>query len=108
VYATGITVLVLLAIIAIVFASLVDLAFAERWDYVWYGYAETGYFKAPIIYEIEKCNHKNANGCVIGNKSDYTLIQVSEMYDPYGCTVRTHEWFHMMGFDEHEIPKCKH
>lgn len=78
-----------------------------EWDYVWYGYPETGYYKAPIIYEIEVCNHRGANGCIIGEVGSHTMVIVADFYNPYGCTMRAHEWFHLMGYKEPEIPRCE-
>lgn len=84
--------------------GFIGTAYAE-WDYVWYGYEDTGYFKAPIIYEIDQCNNRHAVACIMGDTNKYRII-ISELYDPYGCTMRTHEWFHLMGFEEWEIPRC--
>lgn len=89
-------------ILFFILIGFIGTAYAE-WDYVWYGYPDTGYFKAPIIYEIEMCNHRGATGCIIGN---HIMVIVADFYNPYGCTMRAHEWFHLMGYQEYEIPKC--
>ncbi len=93
--------------ILIIFSFVFIIPAYAEWDYVWYGYPETGYYKAPIIYEIEKCAREDVVGCIIGEVGNHTMIIVADMYNPYGCTLRAHEWYHLMGYEEYEIPKCE-
>ncbi len=51
------------------------------------------------------CNNMNhINGCIL----DIGIISSNPFaYTEKGCNVLTHEWFHLMGYEENEIPLCK-
>jgi len=76
----------------------------------WYGYADTGYYEYTI-YESDDigfdCKHNRANGCLMMVDGKIaTIISSIETYASKGCTVQTHEFFHLMNYLELEIPQC--
>ena len=77
----------------------------------WYGYADTGYYPYTI-YESDDiefdCKHNKANGCLaMVNGSIASIIMDINMKASKGCTVQTHEFFHLMNYEEDEIPRCQ-
>lgn len=76
----------------------------------WYGYPDTGYSQYTT-YESDNiefdCKHNKVLGCVmwINNEMAIILADINQ-YDPKGCTVQTHEFMHIMGYEEWEIPRC--
>ena len=76
----------------------------------WYGYADTGYYEYTI-YESDDigfdCKHNRANGCLMMVDGKIaSVIEDITHYASRGCTVQTHEFFHLMNYLEDEIPKC--
>lgn len=52
------------------------------------------------------CDHDHADGCVVEFAGE--LVIITE--DPFkqsrtGYNILTHEWYHLMGYKEHEIPR---
>jgi hypothetical protein len=49
------------------------------------------------------CEHDNVNGCL----SNLGIITENPFrYDERGCNTLTHEWLHVMGLTEPELPYC--
>ncbi len=75
----------------------------------WYGYP--GDYNTYTTYESDDiefdCKHNKVLGCVMWINDEMALI-VTSLYqeDVKGCTVQTHEFFHIMGYEEWEIPQC--
>ncbi len=76
----------------------------------WFGYADTGYTQYTT-YESDNiafdCKHNKANGCLIYKDGALAIVIMDiNMKASKGCTVQTHEFYHLMGYEEWEIPKC--
>ena len=77
----------------------------------WYGTADTGYFEYNI-YESDDptfdCKHFKASGCLLMvNGTISSVVSDINAYASKGCTIQTHEFFHLMNYLEYEIPKCE-
>ena len=75
--------------------------------FVWAGDVETGYERVSVFLTNDPatdCNRRDApNGCVL----DVGIIVIDpHLYDPRGCTLLTHEWLHVMGLEERDLPYC--
>ncbi len=75
----------------------------------WYGYP--GDYNTYTTYESDHiefdCKHNKVLGCVlwINNEMAIIITDINQI-DPKGCSVQTHEFFHIMGYEEWEIPDC--
>ena len=77
----------------------------------WYGTADTGYYQYNI-YESDDihfdCKHNKATGCLMMvNGTISSVVMDINAYASKGCTIQTHEFFHLMNYEEWEIPKCE-
>lgn len=78
---------------------------------VWSGTADTGYEQHMVFISTDiatDCQHKFARGCVNDLGLDTTSIIVENPFEwsATGCNVLTHEWFHLYGYSEAQIPIC--
>ena len=66
---------------------------------------EGGYEQMPVYLaeDIEYVCGRNHVGCVL---DEGIVISALDAYANLGCTVLTHEYFHILGYVEQEIPKC--
>ena len=66
------------------------------------------FFIVSVTTDIETdCNHTKVQGCLI--ERDGILHVVAEnpfKYDIKGCSILQHEVYHILGYEENEIPKC--
>ena len=75
----------------------------------WYGYP--GDYNTYTTYESDDiefdCKHNKVLGCVmwINNEMAIVINDINQ-YDVKACTVQTHEFLHLMGFEENEMPGC--
>ena len=76
----------------------------------WFGYPDTGYteYTTYTSDDIEfDCKHSKATGCLIYKDGSLAIVIMDiNMKASKGCTVQTHEFFHLMGYEEWDIPRC--
>jgi hypothetical protein len=80
---------------------------------VWYP-SGTGYDYAPIYLQediSDLCMHDHARACVWevnGVMSIITKPHDLHGFESKGCTILTHEYYHLLNYRESEIPKCSY
>ena len=96
------------------YAVILDDAYAQSISFFVYYYDIRGELKIAPVYEVSwyniavECDHVNAKGC-LADISGITSIIIPSVYDYdiKGCTILTHEYYHLMGYKEAEIPRCE-
>lgn len=77
---------------------------------VWSGYADTGYQQHVVYISTDiqtDCNHIHAGGCVDDfGYGPVIIVQNPFQWDKRGCNSLTHEWLHLMGLNEAQLPYC--
>lgn len=77
---------------------------------VWSGTEHTGYEQHLVFISLDiaaDCNHIHAGGCIDDfGYGKMIILRNPFEWDPRGCNVLTHEWLHLMGYSESELPYC--
>ena len=65
-------------------------------------------FVVAITTDIETdCNHVKVQGCLLDIDGIYYVVAENPFkYDPKGCSILEHELYHILGYEENEIPYC--
>jgi len=76
----------------------------------WFGYPDTGY-DTYTTYQSDDvqfdCKHNKVLGCVLWiNNEMAIIINDINQWDVKACNVQTHEFLHIMGIEEYEMPYC--
>ena len=78
---------------------------------IWAGDIDAGYTEYVVFVtdELEMvCNHAGKIGACLAELEGEIVVITSNPfgYIPKGCNQLTHEWWHLMGYKEYEIPTC--